>query len=116
MEAKEAVDKYYFDVKQPYSYGGFSRFASKFPQISKKELKKYLEGEDAFTLHKPIRKKFPTRKTIAPHLDSVWQLDLTDMIKYKSYNEGYRYIPVSYTHLRAHETPEHLVCRLLLEK
>src|SRR5678816_1832444 len=26
------------------------------------------------------------------------------------------YAPVSYTHLRAHETPEHLVCRLLLEK
>src|SRR5678815_261579 len=26
-----------------------------------------------------------------------------------------QYIPVSYTHLRAHETPEHLVCRLLLE-
>src|SRR5678815_6021940 len=24
--------------------------------------------------------------------------------------------PVSYTHLRAHETPEQLVCRLLLEK
>eukprot|EP00658_Telonema_sp_P-2_P030285 TRINITY_DN22898_c0_g1_i2.p1 TRINITY_DN22898_c0_g1~~TRINITY_DN22898_c0_g1_i2.p1 ORF type:complete len:180 (-),score=33.14 TRINITY_DN22898_c0_g1_i2:72-611(-) len=26
------------------------------------------------------------------------------------------YLTVSYTHLRAHETPEHLVCRLLLEK
>eukprot|EP00658_Telonema_sp_P-2_P036348 TRINITY_DN2631_c0_g1_i1.p1 TRINITY_DN2631_c0_g1~~TRINITY_DN2631_c0_g1_i1.p1 ORF type:complete len:268 (+),score=92.23 TRINITY_DN2631_c0_g1_i1:215-1018(+) len=26
------------------------------------------------------------------------------------------FTPVSYTHLRAHETPEHLVCRLLLEK
>src|SRR5678815_2573406 len=26
------------------------------------------------------------------------------------------YPAVSYTHLRAHETPEHLVCRLLLEK
>ncbi len=25
-------------------------------------------------------------------------------------------IPVSYKHPRAHETPEHLVCRLLLEK
>ena len=24
--------------------------------------------------------------------------------------------PVPYTHLRAHETPEHPVCRLLLEK
>src|SRR5678816_3457413 len=27
-----------------------------------------------------------------------------------------RQVSVSYTHLRAHETPEHLVCRLLLEK
>src|SRR5678815_4420637 len=30
--------------------------------------------------------------------------------------EAYDNKPVSYTHLRAHETPEHLVCRLLLEK
>src|SRR5678815_5009980 len=29
---------------------------------------------------------------------------------------GGKRTPVSYTHLRAHETPEHLVCRLLLEK
>ena len=29
---------------------------------------------------------------------------------------GYTKDAVSYTHLRAHETPEHLVCRLLLEK
>ena len=29
---------------------------------------------------------------------------------------GFTYIPVSYTHLRAHETKANLVCRLLLEK
>ena len=29
---------------------------------------------------------------------------------------AYQHDTVSYTHLRAHETPEHLVCRLLLEK
>src|SRR5678815_3959371 len=28
--------------------------------------------------------------------------------------DGDEYLTVSYTHLRAHETPEHLVCRLLL--
>src|SRR5678816_1744282 len=32
------------------------------------------------------------------------------------YGEEQRPEAVSYTHLRAHETPEHLVCRLLLEK
>eukprot|EP00658_Telonema_sp_P-2_P086083 TRINITY_DN996_c0_g1_i6.p1 TRINITY_DN996_c0_g1~~TRINITY_DN996_c0_g1_i6.p1 ORF type:complete len:236 (+),score=25.25 TRINITY_DN996_c0_g1_i6:150-857(+) len=31
-------------------------------------------------------------------------------------SEQHHHKPVSYTHLRAHETPEHLVCRLLLEK
>ena len=30
--------------------------------------------------------------------------------------ECYDYVSVSYTHLRAHETSLHLVCRLLLEK
>ena len=41
---------------------------------------------------------------------------------FKTYNKNKKDMlrvignPVSYTHLRAHETPEHLVCRLLLEK
>ena len=30
--------------------------------------------------------------------------------------KGYTIVPVSYTHLRAHETRHDLVCRLLLEK
>src|SRR5674536_214238 len=35
----------------------------------------------------------------------------------KAEQTGFMYgVPVSYTHLRAHETPEQLVCRLLLEK
>src|SRR5674536_181 len=32
------------------------------------------------------------------------------------WKQGFTFGAVSYTHLRAHETPEHLVCRLLLEK
>src|SRR5678816_2743907 len=37
-------------------------------------------------------------------------------IAYKRKYFCFPYRSVSYTHLRAHETPEHLVCRLLLEK
>ena len=67
------------------------------------------------------------------HLDITHQVNILDLIK--RLNKDYqltviiilhdlnlaseycdRLIPVSYTHLRAHETPEHLVCRLLLEK
>ena len=33
-----------------------------------------------------------------------------------THTQDYNFIPVSYTHLRAHETRHDLVCRLLLEK
>ena len=45
-----------------------------------------------------------------PELVEVAALDLLDE------EEGGRAEPVSYTHLRAHETVLDLVCRLLLEK
>src|SRR5674536_394013 len=43
---------------------------------------------------------------------------LLNGLRYRGISERVVYAigAVSYTHLRAHETPEHLVCRLLLEK
>src|SRR5678815_2024150 len=47
----------------------------------------------------------------------VWLLVLSRVqVSYAYPMLSIGYIAVSYTHLRAHETPEHLVCRLLLEK
>ena len=46
-------------------------------------------------------------------------LDSSDRARvsyYDIYAADLRYAPVSYTHLRAHETVLDLVCRLLLEK
>src|SRR5450756_2592497 len=46
----------------------------------------------------------------------TWQLDLFAEQVCEVEADGVRYVPVSYTHLRAHETRHDLVCRLLLEK
>src|SRR5678815_5583097 len=49
------------------------------------------------------------------HWNKVLDADLLKPVA-DEINEKAEVMPVSYTHLRAHETPEHLVCRLLLEK
>ena len=72
------------------------------------------------------------RTTSYSSVDAIWRLSYkgdrlyyikkpqTQTPKYDIYNattgKYFEYDPVSYTHLRAHETDSYLVCRLLLEK
>src|SRR5678815_2673607 len=44
-----------------------------------------------------------------------WHRQESALVHQRTTLEEHFRAPVSYTHLRAHETPEHLVCRLLLE-
>ena len=57
-------------------------------------VKEYLTRQNAYTLHKPIRKQFERNKTKTFGLDMHWQSDLADMSSIKKYNSGYAYIVV----------------------
>ena len=43
-------------------------------------------------LHKEARKNLARRRVIVKGIDDLWQADLVEMIAYKSYNRGYRYL------------------------
>src|SRR5678816_75864 len=71
---------------------------------------------DVSTLKEPYR--IEGKKSMGYELGEQLDWQLPDVILYPT-GGGTGLIgmwTVSYTHLRAHETPEHLVCRLLLEK
>ena len=91
MKSKDVgrLAKVYYDPSKPEGYAGASRLAKKFPNLPVKE---WLAGERAYALHKPIRRKFPTRKykTLGPN--DLWQMDLMEMIPYASVNNGNKYI------------------------
>ena len=75
------------------------------------------EGEETVIfrqvrLPRPARLDYPRPST---YLEKGWT-EFTTMAVAQLNGDLVGYIAVSYTHLRAHETPEHLVCRLLLEK
>ena len=43
-------------------------------------------------LHKPIRRKFKTRRVISNGIDDIWSADLVFMDKLSKWNKGYKYL------------------------
>ncbi|KAJ8019438.1 hypothetical protein HOLleu_41036 [Holothuria leucospilota] len=86
----------YYDPSHPAAFGGVGaiRRAAKQDKrnISDKKITEWLQGRDAYTLHKPLRKTFQRNKVIVSGIDSQWQADLVDVSAFAKQNKGYRYI------------------------
>ena len=61
-------------------------------KIKLDDVKQWLSKQNTYTLHKPIRRKFPRRKSIVVGIDYRWQGDLADMSCMSKYNDQLRYL------------------------
>ena len=88
--------KLYYDPKSPVAYSGINQLhrGAKYvlKNVKYQDVKKWLEGETTFTLHKPIRKHFKRRQTIVGGIDQQWQADLADMQHLAKQNNQQRYL------------------------
>ena len=90
---KVTFDQIWFDPKNPAGFAGVAKLKNASGK-SKDDTKSWLRNELAYSLHKPIRKRFPTRAYKTSGINDLWQMDLMEMIPYASVNGGYRYILV----------------------
>ena len=67
----------YYQTKQLESDGGVQPLA-RFIDASVKTARDWLSGQDAYTMHKPIRKKFPRQKTYSKGIGDLFQADLAE--------------------------------------
>ena len=93
----EALRKIYRDPSDAGSFGGVNRLLKSardkgLLDVTKDKVKKYLESDDAYTLHKPIRKHFKRNPTIVGGIDHQWQADLADVSDISRFNDGNRYL------------------------
>jgi hypothetical protein len=65
------MEKVYYEVNQPGSYGGI-RPLIRYSGLSASSVKNWLQSQDAYTLHHPVRKKFPRRKTFSKGINDVF--------------------------------------------
>ena len=61
-------------------------------KVSRREVNEWLETQDTYTMHKPVRKRHKFQKTYVNDLADQIQLDLVDLSKFSHKNQGYRWI------------------------
>jgi len=83
------MNEAYYNIHNPASYGGVRTLAR---QFSMKSSADWLQTQDTYTLHKPVRKKFPRRKTYSKGINDLFQADLVDMQRLSRFNDSFQYI------------------------
>ena len=81
----------YYDVKGIRSFGGIQPLA-KTSKVKTKQAKAWLASQDIYTLHKPVRYKFPRRKTIVGGPNQQWQADLIDVSRLSGHKRGTKFL------------------------
>ena len=81
----------YYDVKGVGSFGG-NRPLAESSKVKTKQAKAWLASQDVYTLHKPVRYKFPRRKTIVGGPNQQWQADLIDVSRLSRHNRGTKFL------------------------
>ena len=93
-----AYEKQYYDLSHEAGYAG----ARNLVRVNKKKGKPnekariyaWLSNQDAYTLHHPIKRKFPRLRYNVTNVDDVWECDLLQLTSIKDYNDGFCYILV----------------------
>ena len=60
--------------------------------LREKKVEEYMRSEQAYTLHKPARRRFIRNHTYVEGIDAQWQADLADMQGIAKQNGGMRYL------------------------
>lgn len=67
---------------------------SKASGLSISTVKNWLSSQDAYTLNRNVKRKFPRMTTLSHGIDDRWQGDLMDVSKYARQNKGVKFILV----------------------
>ncbi len=88
---KEKILNRVYSIEKPASFSGINKL-KKHTNFSKKNIKSALFDSDAYTLHKPITRKYKRRKVTTSGNEYQIQADLIDMQHLKKENKGYKFI------------------------
>ena len=96
---EDYLRRIYYDPSHPASYEGEKavynavRRERKY-RISHKQIREWLQNQDAYSLNKSVKRNFPRGRIIVSGIDDQWDADLASFARDADENDGYKYLLV----------------------
>ena len=94
------LEKRYYDPSQEASYSGarnLLRVNSRGKALRKSECERilnWLDAQDAYFLHRPVKRRFPRLRYTVSFIDDAWEMDLLQLTGLKSFSDNFSYLMI----------------------
>jgi hypothetical protein len=86
-----SVGKIYYDSKYRVGFSSAAKLVSA-AKRNKRQVEEWLSGQDKYTLHKPVPKRFPRNPYTVTNNDDIWEIDLADLNSWSKYIDKHRHL------------------------
>ena len=90
--AAATVNRLYYDLARPTAFSTLRKLGVAAKNIKLDDVRDWLEKQDAYTLHRPVRKRFARNPYTVNNVMDVWECDLVDVRALGRFNDNYKYI------------------------
>ena len=96
MTYENYLKKIYYDPQHPASFSGVDKIYRAVRKegkyvLGKTKIRKWLEKQEPYTIHRQVIRKFKRRKTIVPYINYQWEVDTAYMTAFTKDNDGVGY-------------------------
>ena len=93
---EDKLQKIYYDLGNGASFSGpdalYRVLKQKgFKKVKHKQIEDWLQKQETYSIHKPVRHRFPRNRVIVSGKDDQFQADLIDLSSLSRFNKGYEY-------------------------
>jgi Integrase core domain/Chromo (CHRromatin Organisation MOdifier) domain len=95
-EIDDLLNTIYTDPANPAGFSSrdklYKRALALDARIKRSDVDRYLGANEAYTMHRDLKRKYPRQPTLVPNIDFQWQADLVVIPDLAEFNDGYIYI------------------------
>ena len=96
-DSLDFLSDHYFNTKSPVAFtiplALYREAKKRYPSLTFRQVKAWLQSKDTYILHKPVHYNFPRKRVIVTGIhEQIWQADLVDISPLARFNKGYKFL------------------------